>query len=302
MTVLQEFLAGRISAPVALMRLLLDGASAEAVTADLAAATTADGRLAPLLSLARDRQAGLRTLERMVRAGAQHAEHADATAAIAASRAMFDRLVRISPEASVAAYSLGDPALLQAATAELVAWLRVQGLLAGRPRILDLGCGIGRLAAALAGEAEAVTGLDVSPAMIELARARCAGLPGLRFETCSGQDLAGVPDAACDLVLAVDVFPYLVQGGLGLAARMVAEAARVLRPDGELLILNFSYRGTEEDRRDLPGIAGAAGLALIRNGTREFSLWDGLVFRLRRGMQPAAPAGVAACPACKEPP
>jgi SAM-dependent methyltransferase len=165
----------------------------------------------------------------------------------------------------------------------LMEWLRAQGLLAGRPDILDLGCGIGRLVAALAAEAGSVLGLDVSPAMIAEARARH---PGLRFETCSGGDLAGLGDASCDLVLAVDVFPYLVQGGLGLAGRMMAECARVLRPGGTLLILNFSYRGIAADRHDLPGIAAACGFTVLRDGVREFVLWDGAIFWLRRAAQP----------------
>lgn len=282
MTALKAFLAGDISAPVALMRLLLAGSTTEAVMAQLAAGEKRDPRLAPLAALARNRQSGLRLLECMVRDGARHAEQADAVAALAESRAMFDRLVRISPEASVAAYSLGDPALLAAATAEVVTWLRAQGLLARRPDILDFGCGIGRLAAALADDASTVVGLDISPAMIEQARIRCVGRPGLRFEACAGVDLAGMDSASIDLVLAVDVFPYLALGGLAAAARMAGECARVLRPGGTLLILNFSYRGTEVDRHDMPRIAAETGLILRRNGTREFLLWDGLAFELRR--------------------
>jgi len=282
-TALQEYLAGRISGPVALMRLLLAGEMPDTVMARLAEAARDDSRLAPLLALAREREAGLRLLARLVAAGAEHALQDDAEAAVAGSRAMFDRLARISPEASVAAYSLGDPGLLRQATEELVSWLRGQGLLARRPAVLDLGCGIGRLAAALAGDAGSVTGLDLSPAMIEEARARCADLPRCRFETCSGQDLGGIPDASQDLILAVDVFPYLVQGGLGLAGRMISEAGRVLRPGGDLLVLNFSYRGEAADRRDLPALAIAAGFTMLRDGTREFALWDGLAFWLRRG-------------------
>ncbi|MDO9712326.1 class I SAM-dependent methyltransferase [Paracraurococcus lichenis] len=282
MTALRDYLDGTIPATVALMRLMLQGASAESVIRHLTGAAADDDRLLPLLALAQRMRDGLWTLQRMVEAGATHAPCDDPEAAIAQSRAMFDRLVRISPEASVAAYSLGDPELLDAITMELVVWLRAQGLLARRPRILDLGCGIGRLAGALARDAGSVTGLDIAPAMIDEARRRNAALPGLRFETCSGRDLAGMPDACCDLVLAVDVFPYLVGGGLPLATGMVTEAARVLRPGGDLLILNFSYRGPEADRRDLPGIAAQAGFDLHRNGTREFLLWDGLVHWLRR--------------------
>ncbi|TCZ61313.1 class I SAM-dependent methyltransferase [Roseicella aquatilis] len=272
-----------MSAPVALMHLILEGHPADTLAADLARAAEVDAALAPLRDLARQQGDGLRLLERMVRAGAAHGGHSDAAAAIAGSRAMFDRLVGISPEASVAAYSLGDPALLDAATAEIVAWLDRQGLLRGRPDILDLGCGIGRLAAALADRAGSVLGLDVSPAMVAEARARH---PALRFETCEGGDLGLLADASFDLVLAVDVFPYLVQGGLELARRIVAEAGRVLRPGGRLVILNLSYRGAEADRRDMPPIAAACGLDLLCNGAREFALWDGLAFSLQRRRQP----------------
>ena len=196
--VLDAYLSGAISAPVALMRLLLPGASVAAVTAMLercaagAPDAAAGERMRGLLDLARRHRDGLGLLERVVQAGAAHGGETDPAAAVAASRAMFDRLVAISPEASVAAYSLGDPGLLRAATDELVGWLRRQGLLAGRPAILDLGCGIGRLAAALAPHAAEVTGLDVSPGMIAAARQRCDGFGNLRFAVCSGHDLAGI--------------------------------------------------------------------------------------------------------------
>lgn len=257
--------AGAISAEIALMRLLLTGLSAAALPEVLA------GRPA-LLAVAQRHGAGLARVEGMVRAGAAHG----AGTGLDATRAMFDRLVAISPEASVAAYSLGDPATLAAATAELVAWLRAEGLLAGRPRVLDLGCGIGRVAAAIAPEAEAVLGLDISPGMIATARARHAGLPGLDFGTCSGRDLAGLADAGFDLVLAVDVFPYVVQAGA--EAGLLAEIGRVTRPGGSVVILNWSYEGAETPA--LP--VAAAGLAPEAMAARPFRLWDAEVFRLRR--------------------
>jgi SAM-dependent methyltransferase len=281
---LEQCLHGSISAPVALMRLLLSGMPAAAVAAGLGALQGPEmpARLAELVALARRQRDGLALLERMVRAGSDHRPAPTAEAGITASRAMFDQLVRISPEASVAAYSLGDPQLLGEATREILDWLRGLGLLQGHPDVLDLGCGIGRLAAVLAPQARSVLGLDVSPGMIEAARARCAGIGGLRFETCSGHDLLALGGASFDLVLAVDVFPYLVQAGLDLAKRHVAEAARILRPGGSIVILNFSYRGEAADRSDLARMAERAGLAMLRNGTRELSLWDGLAFWLRR--------------------
>ena len=151
---LEAYLSGATSAPVALMRLLRPGTSPAAVTAALewqaaAAPDAAAGEGRRLVDLVRQHRDGLGLLERMVQAGAAHSGEADPAAAIAASRAMFDRLVAISPEASVAAYTLGDAGLLRMATNELVGWLERQDLLSGWPVVLDLGCGIGRLAAAL---------------------------------------------------------------------------------------------------------------------------------------------------------
>lgn len=108
--------------------------------------------------------------------------------------------------------------------------------------------------------------------MIATARQRCAGIGNLRFAVGSGHDLAGVADAFCDFVLAVDVFPCVVTGGAGLAARHVAEAARVLRGSGSLVILNFSYRDDAADRRDVGVLAARACLAVLRNGRRELTL------------------------------
>lgn len=286
------YLRGTISAPVTLMRLLLPGTSAEATLAAIrlrsaaAAEPATKGRLMALLDLAHRQQPRLSILESVARAGAVHGspagEHADLEQAIAGSRAMFDRLVAISPEASVAAYSLGDPALLHAATQELVDWLNGNALLEGRPAILDLGCGIGRLAAALAPYATEVLGIDSSPGMITEARARCAGAAGLRFAITSGRDLAGIVDGSFGLVLAVDVFPYLMQAGAALAARHVAEAARVLRPGGSLVVLNFSYRGNALDRRDAARMAASTGFELVRDGARDMALWDGAAYWFRR--------------------
>ena len=276
---LEAWLRGEISGPVALMRMALAGQGPEAILRTLGE----DPRCAALHGLARRHLAGLAALRRMVEAGADHRPAGSAAEGLSAQRRLFDRLAAISPEAGVAAYALGDPALLAEATAEIIGWLRGAGLLEGRPDILDLGCGIGRIAAALAPAAGSVLGLDLSPGMVAAARARCAGLARLRFAACSGRDLAGFDDASFDLVLAVDVFPYLVQADPALAARHVAEAGRVLRPGGSLVILNYGYRDPATDRAELAALARSSGLALLREGERPFALWDGALFWLRRG-------------------
>jgi len=203
--------------------------------------------------------------------------------AVARIAALFDHAVAQAPEASVAACSFGDPALLDMATAELVRWLEREALIAPGAEVLDLGCRIGRVTAALAPRCASVLGLDISLGMVEEARRRHAGLPNLRFAVTSGTDLAGLPESALDLVLAVDSFPYLFQAGREVAERHVADAARLLRRGGALAILNLSYRAdAEADRTDAQRWAARHGFALVHCGDRPFTLRDGRAFVLRR--------------------
>ncbi|MBV9734536.1 MAG: class I SAM-dependent methyltransferase [Acidisphaera sp.] len=275
-------LQGLISAEVALARLVLAGRSVAEIER-LLAARTGDG-VAGLVHLFDARRAGLDGLADMLaQSGLDHAAACGAGDAIGRIRDAFDRAVACAPEASVAAYSLGEPAILAAATDELLAWLQHEGLLGPHRSVLDLGCGHGRVAAALAARGHAVLGLDVSPGMIAQARRRHHGLAGLRFAVTPGRDLDFLPRAAFDLVLAVDSFPYLVQAGPALAERHVAGAARALRRGGALAILNLSYRADAgADQADAARWAGAHGLRLGQAGSSPFRLWDGTAFLLHR--------------------
>lgn len=194
---------------------------------------------------------------------------------------VFDRAVQVSPEGSVALYSLGDAALLSAATDEVAALLRGWGLLGGQRTMLDLGCGIGRFVSALAPQMRFVVGADISHEMLRVARRRCAECPNAALVRMSGRDLSMFADGRFDLLLAADVFPYLFASGLAAVQRQVAEAARVLNPGGDLVIFNLSYRqDVEGDRHELAAIAGQHGFEIQRSGTRDLQLWDAQTFHL----------------------
>ncbi len=279
MTAIEQALAGRISPEIALARMVLGGAT----VAQIEAALTAHAGLpaaAGMLALV----AGCRgSLERLggvfAGTGLDHAE-AGGTELIARVAGAYDMAVARSPEASVAAYSLGDAATLARATAELVGWLEVAGVLPSGADVLDLGCGIGRVAAAMLPRARSVLGLDVSAGMVAEARRRCPD-PRLRFEVTHGRDLAGVAAGAFDLVLGSDCFPYLVQAGL--AGAHVAGAARALRAGGALAVLNLSYRGNAAaDLADAARWAREAGMVLERAGETPFTLWDASAWVFRR--------------------
>ncbi len=279
---IEDCLAARISPEVAVARMLLAGTAAEGIVAGLARHRSGDARWAAMARLVEGRTAALDRLAAEVEAtGAQHdASGDDGVARIAA---FFDRAVAHSPEASVALYSLGDPAILAQATAEIVDWLETHALLRPAADVLDLGCGIGRVAAALAPRCRSVLGLDVSAGMVAEARRRNAALANVRFDQTAGRDLDALPGAAFDLVLAIDSFPYIVQAGHSLVDRHVEGAARLLRPGGALAVLNFSYRGNPAaDRADAATLAAAHGFTLEQAGTAPFSVWDGTAFVFRR--------------------
>jgi SAM-dependent methyltransferase len=284
-----RYLAGEISAETALMQLVIELSGPDELEALLGALerqpqdNVAARRLGELQQAASRHRPAWSTLKAIL-AGVHHdSVEMPPEQTLAYWRAAFDGAVAISPEASVALYSLGDADLLAAATAEVVERLRSWGLLGRDRRALEIGCGIGRFLAALAGDLERVVGIDISWRMVECARRRCRGLGNVHLVQCGGQDLAFLADQAIDLVLAIDSFPYLVQSGPDLPARHMRDAVRVLRPGGDLLVFNFSYRGDiERDRDEARRLAGEAGLAVLRNGTREFTRWDGSTFHFRK--------------------
>ncbi len=103
-------------------------------------------------------------------------------------------------------------------------------------RVAELGCGPGLLTAHLRDLGLEVFGLDLSPAMIDLAR---AAYPDLRFELGS-MDALGLPDGALGGIVAwysiIHTPPAELPGYL-------AEFQRVLAPGGRLLLGFFDAEG-----------------------------------------------------------
>jgi SAM-dependent methyltransferase len=199
--------------------------------------------------------------------------------------AAFDKAAALSPEASVALYSLGNPALLAQATGEIVERMQEWNLLGPEKSALEIGCGNGRFLQALAPFFLSITGIDISAAMIAAARQRCSDLPNVEARQTDGRNLAAFADVSFDLILAADSLPYIVRCGADLTRRHFEDAARVLKPEGHLLILNFSYRGNlEEDRAEVKELAAITGFAVLRDGMRDFRLWDGASFLLSKSV------------------
>jgi ubiquinone/menaquinone biosynthesis C-methylase UbiE/DNA-binding transcriptional ArsR family regulator len=107
--------------------------------------------------------------------------------------------------------------------------------------LLDLGTGTGRMLELFAGKAERGLGLDMSLDMLALARARLdrAGLKHLSVRQGNIYDLALPPDSF-DVVIIHQVLHFLDDSG-----RAIVEAARVLRPGGRLLVVDFAPHDLE---------------------------------------------------------
>ena len=233
-------LAGRISPEVAIARLLLGGATAESLVDEFEARRPSDAdsdalrRWSAAIEAMGVRHHVLNGLAAQIAAnGSDHTSLARESG-ISGVAAFFDTQVAHSPEASVALYSLADPAILAASTAEIVDWIGAEGLLDRDADVADIGCGIGRISAALAPRCRSVLGLDVSAGMIAEARRRCAGMENVSFAVTQGENLDTLPSQGFDLVLAVDSFPYIVQAGGPVVDGHLAGAGRALRSGRKL--------------------------------------------------------------------
>lgn len=122
--------------------------------------------------------------------------------------------------------------------ARLRAALQALGPLDGRT-VLDLGCGKGRFARHLVNQGARVLGLDVSMGMLSEAQ-------GLARVLGSANRLP-FADASFEAVVAIEVFEHL-----GDVAAALAEARRVLKPGGRLVIIDKNALSLNARRPWLP--------------------------------------------------
>lgn len=164
----------------------------------------------------------------------------------------LDRLSRVHAQRAAAAAAYFEAAsgewevLRRLHQPEEAVEARLVELMVGRPVQfhLDLGSGTGRILSLFADQAVRGEGIDSSRAMLAAARSRLDGLgkPGLAVRQA---DILALPfdDASADLVTLHQVLHYL-----SAPEAAVAEAARVLRPGGTLLVADFAPHAFEELR------------------------------------------------------
>ncbi len=96
-------------------------------------------------------------------------------------------------------------------------------------RVLEIGCGMGRLVKLLSRRVARVVGVDLSEEMLLRAREYCAGLPNVELHRTEG-GLEFLRDDSFDFVFSHIVFQHLPRKAY--AERYFREALRVLAPGG----------------------------------------------------------------------
>ena len=163
-------------------------------------------------------------------------------------------------------------------------------MLAAQPvgRLVDIGTGTGRMLELFAPNAASAIGIDRSPEMLRLARAKLAASGLEQVELRQGDMYAlSLNDGAADTVLLHQVLHYAQQPEAALA-----ESARILAPGGRLLLADFAPHEREDLRsrhaharlgfsdEQLAGWFAAAGLQTeavraLEGGELTVKLWLG---------------------------
>lgn len=106
-------------------------------------------------------------------------------------------------------------------------------------RVLEIGCGIGRMTRHLAEIFGEIHAVDVSGEMVQQGRERLRSMPHVFFHETNGNDFSQFPDDYFDVILSFWVFQHMPDVNIILAN--IRDGFRVLKPGGGFL---FQCNGT----------------------------------------------------------
>jgi ubiquinone/menaquinone biosynthesis C-methylase UbiE len=145
-------------------------------------------------------------------------------------------------------------------------------------RILEIGCGMGRLFEGLSNRFGHIVGIDISEGMIQQGREQCP--IEAEWIVGDGVSLSGVNDESVDYVLSFEVFEHIPS--VQVIQRYFLEVLRVLKPGGafQIQLRSASDSPRQAAVRRLPRpLRVAAGSVLERTGvvpvTGDIDTWLG---------------------------
>lgn len=137
-------------------------------------------------------------------------------------------------------------------------------------RVLDLGCGIGRLTLWMARRAQYVTGVDISEEMIRVAwnAAASQGLRNVAFQVYDGTVLL-YGDSSFDVIVCAGVLKYIVNDED--FSRIIGEMSRTVICGGQIAVIDeFDYSGPVK----LSSEEELGGLSVLRHPAYYISLFQ----------------------------
>ncbi|HEX6832621.1 MAG TPA: class I SAM-dependent methyltransferase [Rudaea sp.] len=113
--------------------------------------------------------------------------------------------------------------------------------LASTDRVLELGCGVGRIGREIAPKIAHWEGTDISANMLKVARERLASFPNVGLTELTRSNLKPLPDASFDKAYCIAVFIHMDKEDFCL---YLEDLARVLKPGGVLFFdtWNLAHR------------------------------------------------------------
>lgn len=106
-----------------------------------------------------------------------------------------------------------------------------------RGTVVELGCGTGLYTTAYAAHCVRVMALDLSPDMVEMAHCALSATPQAEARVADAS-ATGLPDGIADAVVTVNLLHVVPD-----AAAVLAEARRLLHPDGMLIAVDATGQG-----------------------------------------------------------
>jgi 2-polyprenyl-6-hydroxyphenyl methylase/3-demethylubiquinone-9 3-methyltransferase len=157
----------------------------------------------------------------------------------------------------------GEFATLHALNPLRTQYIADRASLPGR-RLLDIGCGGGLLSESLAALGARVTGIDLAPASLAVARLHLLETPHLQvdYRQVSAEDLAASGPASYDVVTCMEVLEHV-----SAPQRLLEAIGRLVRPSGDVFLATIN----RTPRAFLGAIVGAEYLLeLVPRGTHRY--------------------------------